>query len=262
MGDVLVTGGTGSLGREVVAALLARGQQVRLASRRPRPPGDHGRYSWATVDFRTGSGLADAAAGIDAVVHCASATRPGRRAVADEDIARFLTGALSAGTHLVFISIVGVDAIPLGYYRHKLAAEDVICASGLPWTILRTTQFHSLVLAALGGLGRLPAVLPVPSGIRLQPIAEAEVGARLADLTLTDPAGRAPDLGGPLIEDVDDLARRFLSARHLRRRVVGIPLGGSVMRALRSGANLAPDNPGGRETFQRYLDEAASGAGR
>lgn len=253
MASVLVTGGTGVLGRQVVAALLARGRDVRIASRHPRPVTDHGPYTWTTVDFRTGAGLADAAAGADTVVHCASSTRPGRPVVADEDLTRLLTGALAPHTHLVLISIVGIEQIPLGYYRHKLAAERVVRESGLPWTILRTTQFHSLVLGFLRGLAVVPMVMPVPTGLRFQPIAPDEVGARLADLALGDPAGRVPDLGGPQVRDFDDLARAYLTATHRGRRIVGVRMGGGLMRALRTGANLAPDNPGGRQTFEEYL---------
>lgn len=258
MRSVLVTGGTGALGREVVAALLARGATVRIASRRPRPANDHGPYSWAAVDFRTGAGLADAAAGMDTVVHCASPTRPRPGGPADEDITRFLSGALAPGTHLVNISIVGIDQIPLVYYRHKLAAEEIIRESGLPWTILRTTQFHSLVLAVLRGMAAVPAIMPVPAGLRLQPIAQAEVGARLADLALGAPAGRVPDLGGPEIRDLGDLARAYLSATHRHRRIVDLRLGGALLRALRSGVNLVPDNPGGTQTFEQYLGQHAA----
>lgn len=261
MATVLVTGGTGVLGSEVAAALLARAATVRIASRRPRPTTDHGTYSWATVDFRTGAGLADAVAGIDAVVHCASATRPGSRSVADEDMTRFLVGALPPQTHLVHISIVGIEAIPLGYYRHKLAAEAVIQESGLPWTILRTTQFHSLVLGFVRGVAAVPGVMPVPAGVRFQPIAPAEVGAALAELAGGAPAGRVPDLGGPEVREFADLARAYLAATRHRRRIVEVRLGGGLMRALRDGANLVPENPGGHETFEEYL-QREEGSGR
>ena len=250
MATVLVTGGTGVLGREVVAALLARGRTVRIASRHPRPVGDRGDYEWATVDFRNGAGLADAAAGVDRVVHCASSTRPGPGSVADEDIARFLVSALAPGTHVVLISIVGIEQIPLGYYRHKLAAEQVVRDSGLPWTTLRTTQFHSLLASLLGGLAKVPAIMPVPAGIRFQPIAAVEVGARLADLALGAPAGRVPDLGGPDILTLETIARRYLSATGRRRRIADLPMGGTALRALRRGANLVPGNRAGGQTLR------------
>jgi uncharacterized protein YbjT (DUF2867 family) len=246
MTTVLVTGATGVLGREVVAALSSRGTRIRVASRRPRPVSDRGGYEWSAVDFATGAGLADATADAGVVVHCASSTRPGRSAIPDEDMTRMLIGSLGPRTHIVYISIVGIDRVPLGYYRHKLAAEEVVQGSGRPWTILRTTQFHSLVLAVLRGLGSLPAVMPVPAAVRLQPIAPSAVGRALADLALGDPAGRAPDLGGPEILELPALARLYLRATGRRRRIVEVPLGGRVMRALHTGANLVPAPPGAR----------------
>jgi uncharacterized protein YbjT (DUF2867 family) len=238
MTTVLVTGATGVLGREVVTALTAQGARVRVASRHPRPVSDRGGYEWATVSFATGAGLADATADVEAVVHCASSTRPGRSAIPDEDLTRTLIGTLAPRTHLVYISIVGLEKIPLGYYRHKLAAEQVVQTSGRPWTILRTTQFHSLVLAILRGLGSVPVMMPVPAGVRLQPIAPSAVARVLAEFAIGDPAGRAPDLGGPEILDLDTLARLYLRAAGRHRRIVGVPLRGRAMRALRAGANL------------------------
>lgn len=253
MTTVLVTGATGVLGREVVSALQESGARVRIASRTPRPTSDRGRYEWATVDYRTGAGLADAGRGVDAVVHCASSTRPGPGAAADEDITRFLVAALTPATHVVLISIVGVDAIPLGYYQHKLAAEQVVRDSGLPWTVLRTTQFHGLVCGILRGLSAAPLIMPLPPGIRLQPIDPAVVGRRLADLALGAPASRVPDLGGPDIFSVDDLARRYLSATGRSRRIVDLPVRGRIVDALRTGVNLAPDNRAGGRSFDEYL---------
>jgi uncharacterized protein YbjT (DUF2867 family) len=161
--------------------------------------------------------------------------------------------ALAPGPHVVLISIVGVEQIPLGYYRHKLAAEEVVRESGLPWTTLRTTQFHSLLASLLGGLAKIPGIMPIPSDIRFQPIAAVEVGARLADLALGSPAGRVPDLGGPEIVTLEDLARRYLSAIGRRRRIADLPLGGAALRALRRGANLVPGNRAGGQTFDEYL---------
>src|SRR5690606_40293414 len=100
--------------------------------------------------------------------------------------------------HLIYISIVGVDKIPYGYYQRKLAVERLIEASGLPYTILRTTQFHTLPDMALNVLTKVPGVAALPRGLRVQPIDVGEVAERLADLALAGgPAGRVDDMGGP-----------------------------------------------------------------
>jgi uncharacterized protein YbjT (DUF2867 family) len=158
---ILVTGGSGTLGRSVVDRLLAGGHQVRVLSRRPRPAGAPTALGWVTGELVSGRGLAAAVADVAVIVHCVS--NPLRPRVDIDGTRNLVEAARAAGIwHLVDISIVGVDRVPFRYYQTKLAAERLIQASGLPWTILRATQFHQLVLLVARGLARLPLV-PVPA---------------------------------------------------------------------------------------------------
>ncbi|MEX3106792.1 MULTISPECIES: SDR family oxidoreductase [unclassified Streptomyces] len=241
MSTILVTGGTGTLGRPVVERLRAGGHEVRALSRRGP---DH------AVDLTAGGpALRTALAGVDTVVHCATSPRGG-----DEKAARHLIGAArEAGvSHLVFISIVGVDRVPLGYYRAKLAVERLVEESGMGWTILRATQFHDLVAQLLGTLAKAP-VLPLPAGVSDQPIEVTEVAERLAELASTEPQGRVPDMGGPEVRTFDSLARSYLKARDKKRRLLRVPLWGTTYRAFRAGGHLTPGNAVGRRTFEEYL---------
>ncbi|MGI6869439.1 SDR family oxidoreductase [Amycolatopsis sp. 3B14] len=248
---ILVTGGTGVLGRAVARRLLAPEREVRVLSRRPAPDGTA--YAWRTGDLRTRQGIDAAVAGADVIVHCA--TTLGGKDVATTrtllDIAR-----RHGDPHVVYISIVGVDRVPLPYYRAKLAAEEAVVASGLPWTILRATQFHDLMCRVVEIQRRLPAVL-YPAGFRFQPVDAGEVAARLADLALHDPAGRAPDMGGPEVRDFADLARSYLRHRGRRRVLVPVPLPGATARAYRAGHHLTP-NTSGRTTFEEFLAAQAA----
>ena len=173
IGPILVTGGTGTLGRVVVQRLTDQGRQVRVLSRRPAPA-KADPAAWATGDLRAGRGIDAAVAGADVIVHCAT----GRGDVA---AARLLVDAArrAGRPHLVYISIVGVDRIPVGYYKSKFAVEGLVENSGLPWTVLRATQFHQLIQRGCEILARLP-VLPVPSGTAFQPIEAGEVAVRMA----------------------------------------------------------------------------------
>lgn len=240
---ILVTGGTGTLGRAVVQRLLDSGAQVRILSRGRRAAGSPDQAAYVIGDVKTGAGLDEAIAGVDAVVTCVDPVR------------HVLGAALRAGRpHLVYTSIVGIDRIPLGYYRRKLADEESISASGLPWTVLRATQFHDLVAVMLRGLAALP-IMAVPAGFRFQPVDVRDVGARLADLALAEPAARVPDIAGPEVLPVAELARRYLSATGKRRPIAPIAVPGRIARGYRAGGNLAPERAVGTITFDRYLKE-------
>jgi uncharacterized protein YbjT (DUF2867 family) len=247
---ILVTGGTGTLGREVVRRLTAAGQPVRVLSRRPRPEGDREPYEWATADLNTGAGLAGAVDGVGTVVHCATAQ--GRQK--DVDATRLLVDAAKRAElpHLVYISIVGIEKIPFSYYQAKVDTERVIQDSGLPWTILRATQFHDLVTAVSSAQRWLPVTL-MPAGFRFQPVDAGDVADRLVELALAGPSGQVPDLGGPEVLTVRDLAKAYLKAVGRRRAVVQVPLPGAAARAVRAGANLTPEHADGKITYAEFL---------
>ncbi|WP_058046739.1 SDR family oxidoreductase [Streptomyces roseifaciens] len=247
---ILVTGGTGTLGRAVVARLLADGLPVRVMSRRPRRAGDDRPYEWAVCDLAKGTGLDAALADVRAVVHCATNTR--NDVAATRRLVEAARRSGSPGPHLVYISIVGIDKVPLPYYRSKREAERIIRESGLPWTILRTTQFHDLVATMTTVQRRLPVVLTL-SGVRVQPVEVTEVADRLAELVQGAPAGRVPDMAGPEVRDARDLAAATLRATGLHRRIVPLRLPGKIARTLRAGGILAPDRAVGKATFEQYL---------
>ncbi|WP_329193532.1 MULTISPECIES: SDR family oxidoreductase [unclassified Streptomyces] len=241
MSTILVTGGTGTVGALVVTRLRDAGHEVRVLSRHSQE---------YPVDLRDGSGLDAAMAGVEVVVHCASSPRGG------DDVAagHLIEAARRAGTvtNIVYISIVGVDVVPYGYYVTKLKVERMLEESGLGLTILRTTQFHDLVARVVDVMGKLP-VVPVPKGVRMQPISVGEVADRLAELAVPVPAGRVPDMGGPEIHSLSDLARAGLAATGRRRRVLDVPLAGKAYAAFRRGGHLTPTRAVGHQSFAEYL---------
>lgn len=236
----LVVGGTGTLGSVVVDRLLSAGADVRVLSRgRRRRRSD---VQHLIGDARSGDGLDQAFADTDVIVMCA------------EHAEQVVAAASRARVgHLVYTSIVGIDRIPFFFYRRKLGDERLIAGSGLPWTVLRATQFHDLVAVLLRMLGK-PGVMALPTGLTLQPVDVRDVGARLAALALGDPAGRAPDFGGPEVRALKDLAHSYLSIAGKRRAIVPIWLPGKVFGGIRAGA-LTCGEPAGTITFEQYLTE-------
>lgn len=253
---VLVTGGSGVLGTPVVRRLLDSGMLVRVLSRRAeRPKTVPEEAQWAVGDLTTGGGLRAALDGVGVVVHCATDSRRWRN---DLTSARRLAEAAHGSgpaPHIVYISIVGVDRVPFGYYRVKLAVERLLADCGLPVTVLRATQFHDLLLAVAQRLIRLP-VVPVPSGALFQPVETAEVAERLAELALGEPAGRVPDMGGPRVWDAADAVRAVLRASGRRRLVLPLPFPGKTMRAVRGGGLLLDGGTRGRRGFEAFLADA------
>jgi uncharacterized protein YbjT (DUF2867 family) len=144
------------------------------------------------------------------------------------------------------------------YFASKLAAERVVADSGLPWTTLRATQFHQSFLALVGQMARLP-VVPVAAGFRFQPVDAVEVADRLADLAVATPAGLVPDLAGPRVLGMDALVRGYLRASGKHRPLLPIRLPGQAARAIRAGANLAPDRAVGRRTWEEFLADQVAG---
>ncbi|MEO3753965.1 NAD(P)H-binding protein [Streptomyces sp. B6B3] len=250
---ILVTGGTGALGHHVVWRLLEDEHDVRVFSRHGRPASDRTPTKWRRGDLRTGRGLDAALDGVRAIAHCA--TTRGRHDVAATR--RLVEAARRAGRpHLVFVSIVGIDRVPgFPYYRVKRECERIVEESGLPWTLLRATQFHELVLEMTRAQRWLPVALAPGGGVSIQPVAAREVGERIAELVTGAPAGRVPDLGGPEVREAAGLVRAVLAADHRRRAVVPLRLPGRSFREVRQGALLAPEHAVGRVTFEEFLAE-------
>ncbi|GLV11668.1 nucleotide-diphosphate-sugar epimerase [Mycobacterium intracellulare subsp. chimaera] len=200
-------------------------------------------------DVQTGAGLDAALDGVDTIVHC---VYPAENLVA---------AAKRAGSpHLLYVSIVGIDRVPFAFYRRMLANERTIAGSGVPWTVLRATQFHDLIAFVLRVLAK-PPVMALPSGLKFQPVDVRDVGERLAGLALGEPIGRAPDFGGPQARTLDDLARSYLAIAGRRRPMAPIRLPGKVFGGIRGGGLLTPEHAAGTITFEQYLEEQQA-AGR
>lgn len=239
------------LGTRVVTELVRRGHQVRAMTRRAVAEPRHAER--VRADLVSGEGLDDAVAGVDTIVH--AATDPLRhKSVDEEGTKRLLGAAATAGDpHVVYVSIVGIDEIPYAYYKSKLEAERLVTESGLPFTVLRATQFHDLVLTLIQQFARPPLVV-VPR-LQVQPVDARDVAARLGGLVAAGPSGRVPDLGGPATFRGVALMRRYLAHVDVRRHVTEATLPGPLFRALREGHNLVAEPAGGTRDFGAYLRE-------
>ncbi len=264
MPTILITGGTGTLGRDLVARLQSTDHTVRIMSRQPAPPVLAARTEWATADLATGAGLDDAVRGVNIIINAAS--DPGGDTHQADVVG--LKALLDAAhrhhvSHILHISIVGIDRMAFGYYQHKLGAESVIAESDVSYSIVRITQFHSLVLDMLKPLLKTPDLpLRIPTDMQLQSIDSGDAAAYVLENIHSPANDRLPDAGGPEVLTLGEMAQTLLAARGDSRpiehtltpdRKLFWP-SPQVIEAYRHGFNTTPDNRYGKITWRDYIN--------
>jgi uncharacterized protein YbjT (DUF2867 family) len=207
---IVVIGGTGLIGTKLVNNLRERGHEVLAAS--PK----------SGVNTITGEGLTDALKGVQVVVDVANAPQWDDKAVLEffETSGRnLLTAEAAAGVkHHVALSIVGDDRLPdSGYLRAKVAQENLIKASKIPFTIVRSTQFFEFAKGLVQSATEGQTVRLSPA--LMQPIAADDVAAALTDVAVAGPVNGTIEIAGPEPIRMDELARRYLSATRDPRKV-------------------------------------------
>jgi uncharacterized protein YbjT (DUF2867 family) len=210
---VVIIGGTGLIGSKTVTILRQRGHEVVAAS--PQ----------SGVNTITGEGLEEALVGAQVVIDLANSPSFEDKAVLEffeTSMRNLLPAEVSAGVqHHVALSIVGIDRTDNGYFRAKVAQERLIEASGVPYTIVRSTEFMEFLRgiadeSADGNVVRLPAVL-------FQPIAADDVAAFVAEAALAPPRNGIVEVAGPGRAPFNDIIARYLTAVGDPREVVSDP---------------------------------------
>jgi uncharacterized protein YbjT (DUF2867 family) len=212
---IVVMGGTGLIGSNLVPILRQHGHEVLAAA------------PSTGVNALTGEGLAGALAGARVVVDVANSPSFEDKAVMDffKTAGRNLLAAeASAGVaHHVALSIVGADRLPdSGYLRAKVEQEKLIKASGVPYTILRSTQFFEfggpIAEAASDG-----TTIRVPAGALIQPVLSRDVVSVLAEIALGPPLNRTVEVGGPERFRFDEFIAHVLKGKNDKRKIVADP---------------------------------------
>ncbi len=243
---IAIAGGTGVVGTPTVDAVRNAGHEAVVLSRS------------LGVDLVTGAGLNAALEGVDAVIHTANVTT--LKADAATEFFTAATGNLVAAAaragvgHVVLLSIVGIDRIPFDYYAGKIAQEQVIEASPVPWTIQRATQFHEFAAQMFDRAKAGP--LHLAPRARTQPVAAAEVGERLAAVASGSPQGRARDFAGPREEAMDAMVKAYAAAIGHRGWLPSISIPTKQMKGMRAGLALpGPDADLGVQTFAEWVSD-------
>lgn len=249
MSAVLVTGGTGRLGRVLLPRLVAAGHEVRALVRRP-DAALPARVEPVRGDLGAPPLPARALEGVAHIVHLASGSAEGQIDGVDLAGTRALIEAAHAAgrPHLIYLSIVGVEQVPSPLYRAKVEVEAMLAASGLPWTSLRTPQFHELIW---GSFSR-PAAAPfVVDGRRYQPVACADVADFVLGLLNRRPANAVVEMGGPEVFEAAELASIYAEVMERPEPALrpALESPGETRDAL-----TTPGHREGRVTWRQFLE--------
>jgi uncharacterized protein YbjT (DUF2867 family) len=263
---ILVTGGTGHLGTQIVSGLRADGHRVRVLARRPgADPG----VEWVKGDLARQQNIREAVDGVQAIVHAATHSPAAQRgrfklrdvvaSAGDVDVGgteALLSAAEDAGVEqFVHISIVGLEALKvMAYSRRKLMAERLVRDARVPWSIVRATGFYWLLERMFAEMARRPIALPADALVA--PVDSDEFARYVVECVADGPHGRRQDFAGPQALAMTELMRQYVDARGLQRRIHRAPVPRRVQAAITSG-NTAADARLGTTTWAQWLQRTA-----
>jgi uncharacterized protein YbjT (DUF2867 family) len=246
---IVIIGGTGLIGSKTVERLRNRGHELIAAS--PN----------TGVNTMTGEGLAEALAGAQVVIDLANSPSFEDKAVMDffETSGRNLLAAekIAGVKHHIALSVVGTERLQeSGYFRAKLAQEKLIKASGMPYTIVHSTQFMEFLsgIAQSGTVGDTVHLSPA----FVQPIASDDVADAMTDVALEAPINGTIEIAGPERMRLSDLVARYLTAMGDARNVVPDPEARYFGARLEDGSLVSDSNPRlGKITVEQWFPTAA-----
>ncbi|MCA1054091.1 NmrA family NAD(P)-binding protein [Rossellomorea aquimaris] len=249
---ILVTGGTGVLGSSFASLAEREGYQVLRASR-TQPASV---INWTFLDLMSGEGLSEALSGVDVVFHAATSPAKNTDKVDIAGTLMLLEECKKVGLkHFIYPSIVGIDSIPLNYYKAKLTVEDRIVRSGVPYTIMRVTQFHNLLEKMIGLMAKYPIIF-LPTTLIFQPVDVEEVAEAFLEIVNEGPLGKIDDFAGPEILSLKDMYTSWRAHHGVKNILIPLPyLPSKTFKAFRDGNNTNQNARKGERTWEWWLEK-------
>lgn len=251
--SLLLTGGTGQLGKMLLNELSLQHFAIDVLTR-GKEFASNSAIKPVNADLTDYTSLADALAhDYDVVVHCAS--NPRESDMVDVEGTQNLLRAIGNRNvkNFIYISIVGVDKTPYRYYQHKLRAEESIINSGIPYTILRITQFHDFVLNRILDVRDENDVILVPGGLKFQSIDLADVCKRIDQLIQIGAGDSIQQIGGPEILKIEDIVQDYQKIFTSTKSIRSTSTLNDFQKLFTTGINLCPDHKWGTTTWRDYL---------
>lgn len=249
MSNILITGGTSNLGKSLVKLLTDLDIEHTIGSRK----NTSGSKNIVIMDLLENKGIKAAVQGKDIIFHLATDMKK------DTQVTENLLKAIGTNRdiHLVYSSVVGIDKVPLGYYKQKLASEDAIKKSGIPFTILRATQFHQFINQIISTLLKFPIGL-LPKRVISQPIQTELVAAELYRLALEKRFGKTYEIGGAEVSTLEQMAHEWMQKTGKKRWIINLPLWGALGKTLKDGSltteKKQPDSLRWRQWLNKQSD--------
>ncbi len=253
--QILVTGGTGTLGQEIVKLLLTEKFNVAVLSSQENPilPFETRILKGNLTDKKS---IIDATNNVDIIVHCASDSRNSK--VVDIEGTKNLLEIItnSKFQHFIYVSITGVDKSHFPYYQDKYKVEKIIRGSSIQWSILRATQFHDLILHRIikpldKGIG---SPIKVPKNMRFQSIDKIEVAKRVVELIIEGPTNSTITIGGPEVLAIGEMVQLYLNALGRNEKIESTSNVNELYNLFSSGINLCPEYTFGKITWEQYIN--------
>lgn len=254
MKKILITGGTGNLGKVIVDLLGKTGSGVFVLTSQDGLQ-DSQNIRFIKGDLTDKDSLVDLKNQFDIIIHCASNALNSE--AIDINGSRNLLDTVIYGKpeHFIYISIAGVDKSSFKYYQNKNRVENFIKESGIPYTIIRATQFHDLVLQRIikpiaGVNGKK---LLIPQNLRFQSIDKKDVAQKVYEVTGQNPENEIICIGGPEILSLEKMIDIYLTLLNRDEITESIPPYNELQKIFTTGINLCPENKYGTITWSDYL---------
>lgn len=249
---ILVTGASGQLGLALLKQLKNTDFQVKLTSRR-KPANVI--FEWVYSDLMTGKGLEEAIKAVDVIIHAATSPRKDSDMIDVSGLKKLLDMSKDI-KHFIYPSIVGIEDIPMKYYRNKFQAEELLKNSSVPHTIVRAAQFHSFVENLFLSKPLFKRYL-VPGEIKFQSVDVGEYAAYLIQMIDEGAKGIREDFGGPEILTLREMAELKIKVNNESNKVVNLSFPGKLYKSLLEGKNTNKHQKVGKITFEEYLRNRA-----
>jgi uncharacterized protein YbjT (DUF2867 family) len=246
---ILVTGSTGQLGSALLNQLKVSDYKVKITSR--RKPDGIGHFEWVYSDLLSGEGLDEAVKDVEVIIHAATSPIKNSRLIEVSGLEKFLS-KLQDIKQFIYPSIVGIEEIPLKYYKLKYEGEELLKNSSIPYTIVRATQFHGFVENLFLSKPIFKRYV-IPGNIKFQSVDAGEFANHLIDLINKGPQGRTDDFAGPDIMTSREMAELKIKIKNETNKVFSFSVPGKLYKSFVDGKNTNFNQKKGKITFEEYL---------